>query len=635
MVGPAGSGKSTFLRYLAWKLAADEDRFPILIKVVELDRTIDHLLGNASAKPSDHRWLAIHAAGKRWEQDEDFFHRQLQRSGTIVLLDGFDEATSDDHRRRLAALLPIARKQYPDCHFVLTSRPGVYEGDRRMEGFVVSPLAPMTKESRAIFFRKWCECAYPDNPVEREKQQESLVRQVEGNPNVELLADSPMMLTALAGIHWNGKTLPEDRGELYDSIIGWMIASRPRDTVDGRHRVPAGQCRKLLQALAFGMQTREGGRLKQADESTAKEILCDLAKLGPADASQFLKQEQLDSGIITGSGKEMVEFRHLTFQEHLAGVELLDNRLEADQENLLANPRRYAAEWAEFLSLFAIQAGERKAQWVYAKLLGAATYESLANKARTVSMIRGMVRHRRERETDIESPLYMEFVRAMSGLFQGKADGENLDPFARADAAEAWELLVGDTSRLRLPSDHEYWAPIAGGKGLGRNPVTVHEYAHYLTRNKSAAEPENWTEQEVFPHRPVVYVSFHDAVAYCKWWSAETGKAIRLPKAAEWKKAPAGEYPWGDELPNYDRANYDWKIKRPTPVGLFPKGNVPNTQIADMAGNVLEWTHNKVVRGGSFDDGYSWDLQAAVRGYDGPDGRSDDLGFRCLREVFP
>ncbi len=91
---------------------------------------------------------------------------------------------------------------------------------------------------------------------------------------------------------------------------------------------------------------------------------------------------------------------------------------------------------------------------------------------------------------------------------------------------------------------------------------------------------------------PVVGVSHHAAMEYCRWLSLKTGKAYRLPTEAEWEYAcRAGgrsAFFWGDnvgELGQYawfaDNANEETHPvgkKRPNRWGLF-----------DMAGNVAEW----------------------------------------------
>ncbi len=641
--GLAGSDKSTFLKHLAWTLAGESDRFPLLIKVVELDATIDGLLGRHPKvwQPSDPRWLAVHAAGRAGEPQQAFIERQLARPGAVVMLDGFDEALDETRRARLRELLRLAQEDYPVCRFVLTSRPGVYGGTRTVPGFHTDSIRALSKEDREVFFRNWCHCAYKEDPEEGQERRRDLTDQVEGNDDIREMAGSPMMLTALAVIHWNKGRLPEDRAKVYGSIIQWMLDARllHGGTLSTDRRL------SLLRLLAFGMQTWPEGRLQRAERGIALELLA--PPLSRMDANHFLDQEEPDSGIIVGLADGHVQFRHLTLQEYLAADDLWQNTQD-EQDKILQDPRRYGQAWREFLNLFAmLPQRENAVQRIYTKLLEAAQHESLANQARTVSLIRGMVRHRRDDERNIASPLYMDFLHSMSGLFEGLADGDNLDPPTRADAAEAWELLVGDTSRLLLPSDHEYWEAIADGQGIGRCPVTVHEYSHYLKARPDATIPEEWETQKLFPHRPVVRVSFHDASAYCQWWSDATEKAIRLPDEHEWYKGAAGivaprrEYPWGSQDPDYDRANCDWKIRRPTPVGLFPKGAVKDTRIMDMAGNVWEWTKSqwserseaKVVRGGSFFS-LAGDLRAAFRLYE-PVARYFDLGFRCLRKVFP
>ena len=115
--------------------------------------------------------------------------------------------------------------------------------------------------------------------------------------------------------------------------------------------------------------------------------------------------------------------------------------------------------------------------------------------------------------------------------------------------------------------------------------------------------------QEKKANHPVTNVSWHDAVAFCRW------VGVRLPTEAEWEKAARGAdgriWPWGNQQPTDKLCNFDNTVKDTTPVGRYLDGAGP-FGVLDMAGNVWEWTS-------SLSKSYKYDAQ---------DGREDPDGER-------
>lgn len=124
---------------------------------------------------------------------------------------------------------------------------------------------------------------------------------------------------------------------------------------------------------------------------------------------------------------------------------------------------------------------------------------------------------------------------------------------------------------------------------IGKYPVTFSEFDHYceVTRRKRAADA-GWGRDR----RPVINVSWDDALAYLAWLAREARKPYRLLTEAEWEYAcragTATSSSSGDKIDNI-YANYGRKIAKTTVVGSY-SGNL--WQIHDMYGNVWEWTQD-------------------------------------------
>src|SRR5437588_5347861 len=124
--------------------------------------------------------------------------------------------------------------------------------------------------------------------------------------------------------------------------------------------------------------------------------------------------------------------------------------------------------------------------------------------------------------------------------------------------------------------------------------VTNADYANFLGAT-SALPPPLWTDTNFnHPEQPAVAVSWFEAVKYCDWLSAASGRRYRLPTEAEWERAVrAGRegalYPWGDEPPLEHPAYFErWggEVNATRPVG---DGEPNPWGIYELCENVHEW----------------------------------------------
>ena len=138
---------------------------------------------------------------------------------------------------------------------------------------------------------------------------------------------------------------------------------------------------------------------------------------------------------------------------------------------------------------------------------------------------------------------------------------------------------------------------------------------------------------------PATMVSLAEAADHC----AALDK--RLPTEQEWEKAARGTdgriYPWGNEFDKVrcitkESAAVEGQPGLIAPVGSCESGNSPYG-VADMAGNVWEWTSTtedrySVLKGGSFfEDRNSAATYSNLLSI--PDDAKDYVGFRCVKDI--
>ena len=151
------------------------------------------------------------------------------------------------------------------------------------------------------------------------------------------------------------------------------------------------------------------------------------------------------------------------------------------------------------------------------------------------------------------------------------------------------EMVVLPAGKLLLDAKTERRMTL-DSFAVGCYPVTFEDYERFCAATRhSVPNDRGWGRGR----RPVINVTWFDAMAYCEWLSEQTGYTYRLPTEAEWEYAAragsAGEYCFGND--EKDLAEYAWydknSGKQTHPVGE-KKFNAWG--LYDVHGNVWEWT---------------------------------------------
>ena len=711
----------------------DELPLPILVPLASFARYRRNLAGNA---PAHERTLAYfisqHLISKQADFDlpADFFVKLLKDGrDVLLLLDGLDEVANENERAEVRQSVEDLVGGREALRAVVTCRPGAYHSGRTalaadFREIAVQPLdfhkhiAPMVRQAYA--------CIYPLDAALRAERTDDLlgsIQRLEAERRARLgeqakaLVESPLLVRLLLIVHFNNRKLPDERAELFEKAINALLQ------VDyGREESDIGELstdwkpyRDMAQHLAFHMHQQGGDQGRAIEELALKKALCEGTEFKPR-IDDFLAHAR-QRGSVLEERDGMYLFIHLAFQEFLVARYLRKVIGGESREAILAclDSRLDDPWWREPILLLvgymAINA-TRSARDFISALAKAGSQPDAKFSAVELAVTAAL-----EWQNSGE-PVRADCVRRIVALLNDSKVSTASKPILRARAgdilarlgdprfdAEHWYLpaepLFGfieiPAGPFKMGSDkrhderaydnelpqHEVNLPVYY---LARWLVTVAQFAAFV--GVSGHKPVDPDCLKGIANHPVVQVTWHDAMAYCRWLSgqlrklaperlatadplsesahrfwrglAEGSLGISLPSEAEWEKAARGAdgwiYPWGNK-PNPNHANYaETGLNVTSAVGCFPGGTSPYG-CEEMSGNVCEWTRSRyggypypqenskrqaqvnawaegrrVLRGGAFHDS-PWHVRCALR-YDLDPGHRVGLSFRVVASPF-
>jgi PHD/YefM family antitoxin component YafN of YafNO toxin-antitoxin module len=384
-----GAGKSTLIKRLAVAYANAESREKVADDLPDVDWLPVFLrcrsLGGNSRDPILEILKQIPRRGEFPEHAEGFselIRTSLVQGRVLLLVDGLDEISDPSDRLAFALQLRTFLSTYPNAALVLTSREA---GFRTVGGAVSSMckwyrLAKFDDADIRQLTRAWHATVVGDSK-KIDEDAIGLADTIVATDRVRRLATNPLLLTTLLLVkRWVG-ALPRKRSILYEKAIEVLLMTwnvEAHDPIDREEAIPQ------LAFVAYSLTERGSQSLSATTLaellSQAREQMPDILGYARMSVSQFVERVESRSSLLvmTGHAEEngnlvpLYEFRHLTFQEYLSAVALVEGyyadhvegaRFDECLQEHLEDPR-----WFEIVALANVKAG-RGARAVFTRLL--------------------------------------------------------------------------------------------------------------------------------------------------------------------------------------------------------------------------------------------------------------------------
>jgi formylglycine-generating enzyme required for sulfatase activity len=608
ILGDPGSGKSTFLNYLALSLAGprddlerrlpswpagEADAVPILLTLRDFARRLPEEVEVARPR---HLWDFIRSRLEAQNLDfaADPLRQALEDGEAIVLLDGLDEIPTQGRRSFVRDAVAAFAKRYPRSRVVVTCRVLSYQDPAwQLVAFPDVTLAPFDEEKIDRFIGAWYRELARVGTV-RSEDAEGLagrLREAVRRPDLWRLAPNPLLLTVMALVHTHKGRLPDARALLYEDTVDILLwrweqikAGGKEDALRLRQLLlDAGRTdvdlKRVLWKLAFEAH-QKGGFGDDEDLADIGELRLEkaLAQLHPDDsrdwAQQVIGAMKLRAGLLLEREPEVYTFPHRTFQEYLAGAYL---SAQADFSQRAAALVEDGAFWREVI-LLAVgrlvylsgdtdkplalvgelcpgEPSDGETAWRKAWLAGEVLTELGLNRVREGNLGRDLLKRVQDRLVDLLAGGHL-------GPVERAAAGDTLaqlgDPRPHVTTVDRMQFCYVPPGAFWMGSErYDEEKPqhlnehLDEAYWIARYPVTVAQFRAFVEASGYRPATERCLEGQ--DNHPVAYVTWHDARAFCAWateWWREKGRVpkdweVRLPTEAEWEKAARG----GVEIP--------------------------------------------------------------------------------------
>jgi hypothetical protein len=351
-------------------------RLPVLVRVAEFAHALRMARKNGNALPLID-FLGHTSLGAGLEGGADrlnlLIRTFLEQEQAVVLLDGIDEVTAPSDRDEVVHAIDSFISSWINVvggmrHVGRNSvnRSAQFQGlpwetggnqiivTSRLAGYHASPitgpishivLQPMARQTVERFCDAWALAAHQqlfpskedhavkDSQLESDRLKAAIYTQ--NSPQLSELASNPLMMTILALISLRKGQLPRQRSELYQTALEILVENWRSTDIDADEFIyvlsplaakihsdyPTGLIRedKMREIITRELATYRGENAENPPPAFLREV------------KSFIRRIRETVGVLAEVRAGLYGFLHLTFQEYLAALYLVRDRISAGQ----------------------------------------------------------------------------------------------------------------------------------------------------------------------------------------------------------------------------------------------------------------------------------------------------------------
>lgn len=325
--GEAGSGKTTFLQWMAICSAKDDYK-----KINKIHNSIPIVIGLRSAEFPLNLQAIVNKFSDSigYECPNNWLSNVLRKKRAIILIDGLDEI-EQNKRESTFEFIEDLEEKYEDIKIIITARNSVTNDLKCLN--VTYEIKPMNMENIKEFVKYWHRSVlYNDAVIEDEtivQLQTNLDSQIACNSALKNLATNPLLCAMLCAINYvNNQQLPENKMEIYKKCCEMLIDARDRQReieINNLEELPVlDQSKKIriLEELAYWMlrNNKSSEERSNVEDFLTKQFVNSniLREKTNFRINYFVNYLIERSGIIREPEIGFIDFIHKTFLEYLA-----------------------------------------------------------------------------------------------------------------------------------------------------------------------------------------------------------------------------------------------------------------------------------------------------------------------------